>query len=316
MNKENSDTFDKRKSRYRIAKIVAILIIVVVVAGYVGLFVLKPKESTPINSMSEKSSPSKLSKLLDKELGIVTNSIGMKLVWIPSGDFIMGSPSSEAERYSDEGPQHKVRLSKGFYMGIYEVTQAQYQSVMGNNPSTFKGENLPVENVSWNDAVEFCKKLSQKDGRIYRLPTEAQWEYACRAGTTTVYSWGNQWQLGLCNAENDVGTNEDGNVETFRKRGLPVDSTVPVGSFKPNSFGLYDMHGNVWEWCEDVWHDSYQGAPSDGSAWTTGGDTTSRVLRGGSWVYYPRSCRCASRSRDASDLRDYYVGFRVVVLDF
>jgi len=246
---------------------------------------------------------------------VITNSIGMKLIYIPAGEFMMGSPSNEQNRSNDESPQHRVKISKGFYMGIYEVTQAQYQSVVGTNPSNFKGDNLPVEQVSWNDATEFCRKLSQKEGKTYRLPTEAEWEYACRAGITTAYQWGNQWQKGVCNAENDVGSSEDSNVEIFRKRGLPVDSTVPVGSFAPNGFGLYDMHGNVWEWCQD-WYDSnfYSNSPSvDPEGPNTG---TARVLRGGSWYDHPRLCRSALRYGLVPVIRNDDYGFRVVVLDF
>ena len=182
----------------------------------------------------------------------ITNSIGMKLVLIPKGTFMMGSPESEKGRYENE-TEHEVTISKDYYLGVYEVTQAQYEKVMGNNPSHFQGaivgnENadLPVENVPWHDAVEFCKKLSElpeekKAGRVYRLPTEAQWEYACRAGSKTAYSFDDEEGL------------------------LPVygwfyrnssDRTHTVGLLEPNAWGLYDMHGNVWEWCSD-WHEKY-----------------------------------------------------------
>jgi formylglycine-generating enzyme required for sulfatase activity len=245
----------------------------------------------------------------------MTHSIGMKLVWIPPGEFMMGSPSSEEGRDDDEGPVHRVKISKGFYMGQTEVTQRQWEAVMRNNPSDFEGSDLPVENVSWDDAVEFCNKLSRKEGKKYRLPTEAEWEYACRAGTSSAYNWGDSWQRGVCNAENDVGSSEDSNVEIFRRRGLPVDSTVPVGSFQPNAFGLYDMHGNVWEWCND-WYDEdyYSQSPIVDPQGPSSG--TYRVLRGGSWFSTPGYCRSAPRLRYSPGYRNSVSGFRVVFLDF
>jgi formylglycine-generating enzyme required for sulfatase activity len=212
---------------------------------------------------------------------VVTNSIGMKLVYIPPGEYMMGSPSSERNRDSDEGPQHSVKISNGFYMGIYEVTQSQYQAIMGSNPSYFKGDNNPVEQVGWNDAVEFCRRLSQKEGKTYRLPTEGEWEYACRAGTQTRFSFGDN--------SSDLGdyawyTSNSGY------------QTHPVGQKKPNSFGLYDMHGNVWEWCQD-WYDEnyYKNSPSIDPQGPDSGPY--RVLRGGSWGYVIGGCRSAYRGR-------------------
>ena len=230
---------------------------------------------------------------------VVTNSIGMKLVCIPAGEFVMGSPSNEKESAINEGPQHKVRISKGFWMGIYEVTQAQYQAVMGTNTSTFKGDNLPVEEVSWNEAVEFCKKLNQKEGKTYRLPTEAEWEYACRAGSTTRFSFG----------DNDSGfgdyawyTDNSGN------------RTHPVGQKKPNAFGLYDMHGNVWEWCNDWCNESYYSQSPEVDPQGPSSEET-RVLRGGSWKDNPRNCRSTSRSNGWPYSAAYRsnVGFRIVI---
>jgi formylglycine-generating enzyme required for sulfatase activity len=206
----------------------------------------------------------------------------MEMVEVPGGTFMMGSPETEANRSKAEGPQHQVTV-RGFYMGKYEVTQAQYQAVMGTNPSTFKGGDLPVENVTWNDAVEFCKRLSAKTGREYRLPSEAEWEYAARAGTTTPFAFGETTTPEIVNCYG----------------GKPM----AVGwSEAANGFGLYDMHGNVWEWCLDYWHESYGGlasdAPTDGSGWRSGGDSNSRVLRGGGHDSsgFGRVCRSALRS--------------------
>uniref|UniRef100_A0ACD5GSU3 Formylglycine-generating enzyme family protein n=1 Tax=Desertifilum tharense IPPAS B-1220 TaxID=1781255 RepID=A0ACD5GSU3_9CYAN len=217
----------------------------------------------------------------------------------------MGSPETEAERDSDENPQHWVTVP-AFYMGQYAVTQAQYQAVMGNNPSRFQGSDRPVERVSWNDAVEFCHKLSQRTGQRYRLPSEAEWEYACRAGTTTPFHFGETITPDL--------VNYDGNYSYDKAPiGKYRQETTPVGHFGvANAFGLYDMHGNVWEWCQDVWHKNYHGAPTDGRAWESGGDLSSRLLRGGSWGYFARSCRGASRYRGASGFRYNGIGFRVV----
>ncbi|TAD93461.1 MAG: formylglycine-generating enzyme family protein, partial [Oscillatoriales cyanobacterium] len=214
------------------------------------------------------------------------DGITIDMIAIPGGSFVMGSPSTEAGRSSDEGPQHTVTVAP-FFMGKYEVTQAQYQAVMGNNPSRFKGAKRPVENVSWDEAVEFCRKLTQKTGKSYRLPSEAEWEYACRAGTTTPFYFGDTITPEL--------VNYDGNYPYgAAPKGLYRQQTTDVGSFPPNSFGLYDMHGNVWEWCSDKWHGNYSGAPTDGSSWETGTDNN-RVLRGGSWNLNAVNCRSANR---------------------
>jgi formylglycine-generating enzyme required for sulfatase activity len=182
---------------------------------------------------------------------------------------------------------------------------------MGNNPSNFKdnGANRPVETVSWNDAVEFCKRLSQKTGRTYRLPSEAEWEYACRAGTSTPFHFGETITADLANYHSEVAY---ASAPTKKARG----QTTPVGSFSANAFGLYDMHGNVWEWCQDIWYDNYKGAPVDGSPWLTGLNTnntnTTRLLRGGSWDFNPVDCRSANLF--IPDDRYYFIGFRVVVV--
>lgn len=228
----------------------------------------------------------------------------IELVLIPAGTFMMGSPASEDYRFYDEGPQHQVTV-QSFYMGKYEVTQEQYQAVMGKNPSTFKGANLPVDTISWNDAVKFCRKLS-RNGQQYRLPTEAEWEYACRAGTTTPFAFGSSLSSAQANFNGDYPYGE-------ASKGIYLGQTTPVGSFSPNKFGLYDMHGNVSEWCLDVWHRNYNGAPTNGSAWLTGGaDTSTRMIRGGWWNGSSRSCRSAVRLIAEDDTRSSAYGFRVV----
>ena len=232
------------------------------------------------------------------------NTTVLEMIHIPGGSFLMGSPDSEAGRTLSEGPQHQVTLTE-FWMGKYPITQAQWRAVMGNNPSYFKGDNRPVENVSWHDAMEFCDRLSKELGQHYTLPSEAQWEYACRAGTTTPFHFGETITTDLANYDGNhtYGTGP---------KGIYREETTDVGSFSPNGFGLYDMHGNVFEWCLDHYHDSYKEAPADGSAWVTGGDSDLRILRGGSWFDNPWLCRCASRPYDIPDGRCYDLGFRVV----
>jgi len=211
--------------------------------------------------------------------------VTMKLALIPAGKFTMGEGSD----------QHEVTLSKPFYMGVMEVTQAQYQAIMGTNPSFFKGAMNPVETVSWDDATEFCKKLSEKTRQAVRLPAEAEWEYACRAGTATAFSFGD-----ADSALGDYAWYSANNGDT----------THPVGQKKPNAWGLFDMHGNVWEWCAD-WFDKYpKGAATDPQGPASG---TYRVLRGGGWFGDPGFCRSAFRVRSAPVNRDISDGFRVAV---
>ena len=231
---------------------------------------------------------------------IITNSIGMQLMSISPGTFSMGSPPSE-QGDSDEHPQHEVKISRYFYIGIYEVTQRQYQKIMGNNPSEFDGDDLPEEQVSWNDANEFCKRLSQKEGEHYRLPTEAEWEYACRAGTTTAFNHG---QNGLTTIRPICWCSDNGILGSARQ-------TKPVSSYNPNTWGLYDMHGNVWEWCQD-WYDEnyYSQSPSVDPQGQSSGST--RVLRGGSWYDTPKDCRSAKRDCLKPDNSRDKIGFRVV----
>ncbi len=233
------------------------------------------------------------------------NGIFIDMVAIPEGKFQMGTPDSEPERQDDESPQHQVTVPS-FYLAKYPITQAQYQAIMGQNPSYFKGSDLPVEQVSWNNAVEFCQKLAQKTGQAYRLPSEAEWEYACRAGTITPFHFGETITPDLANYNGNY-TYGNGPKGVYRQK------TTPVGSFPPNAFGLYDMHGNVWEWCQDVWHENYDNAPTDGTAWETGGNSNLRVRRGGSWLSNPGNCRSGRRDWVDWDLWSSGFGFRVAV---
>jgi formylglycine-generating enzyme required for sulfatase activity len=248
----------------------------------------------------------------------LTNSIGMKFTLIPAGEFEMGSNDGA----DDEKPVHRVRISQPFYLGVYEVTQAQYERVMGKNPSWFSKSGIamdkvaglntsdwPVEGVSWNDAQEFCRKLSTlggESGRRYRLPTEAEWEYACRAGTKTKFHFGD--------VLNGDKANVDGNYpQGTTTKGPYLERTTSVGRYGPNAFGLYDMHGNVHEWCEDVYDEK---AYAKRGTLTTDPLVTSRsesrVLRGGSWFNLPRYARSASRNRNTPDNWYNLIGFRVV----
>ncbi len=248
----------------------------------------------------------------------------LEMVEIPGGSFQMGSPESEEGRDSDEGPQHTVNI-QSFLMDKYAITQAQWQAIasfpkvnldLNPNPSRFKGANRPVESISWHEAVEFCDRLSQKTGRAYSLPSEAEWEYACRAGTTTPFHFGETITTDLANYRGTDwelgGTTYPGNYGSGSKGAFREETTV-VGQFSANEFGVYDMHGNVWEWCLDHWHDNYTDAPIDGSAWLTDDQTAARLLRGGSWYVSPAHCRSADRLRDVLGYRDSDVGFRVVL---
>ena len=247
---------------------------------------------------------------------------GMEFVLIPAGEFIMGTncpdddPFTEANEFEncarkEEHPAHRVVINEPFYMGKYEVTQEEWYRVMGNNPAYFKTEKVgmdsrrhPVENISWNDAQEFLKRLNaQSSGVTFQLPSEAEWEYAARAGTSTAYSFGDDPnQLG------DYAWCYDGNSNNM---------THPVGEKLPNPFGLYDMYGNVWEWLADSWHDNYNGAPTDGSVWGKLGDKKAKLLRGGSWDDGTSDCRSACRDwRDPDNQYDGYgrYGCRVVAV--
>jgi formylglycine-generating enzyme required for sulfatase activity len=253
----------------------------------------------------------------------LTEDIVLDMVAIPAGEFQMGSPENELERDDDEGPQHRVTVPE-FYLGKYPVTQAQWRVVAGfpeierelnPDPANFRGDERPVEQVSWEEAVEFCARLSQFTRREYRLPSEAEWEYACRAGTTTPFHYGETITTDLANYQGTDWKYEGKTYPGFYgagPRGEYREQTTAVGSFPANAFGLYDMHGNVWEWCLDHWHGNYEGAPPDGSAWLSEEKGSSRLLRGGSWLFNPWDCRSAVRYNNAPDYRSNGLGFRVV----
>jgi formylglycine-generating enzyme required for sulfatase activity len=243
--------------------------------------------------------------------------VALTMVKIPAGSFLMGSPEDEPERSDDEGPQHEVTLGS-IFMAQTPITQAQWRAVAGwqkleralkPDPSKFKGANRPVEQVSWLDAIEFCRRLSQRTGQRYGLPSEAQWEYACRAGSTTPFHCGATLTPDLANY--------DGNyVYGNSPKGTYREQTTEVASFPANGWGLHDMHGNVWEWCADHWHDSYNFAPGDDQPWhiPAAADDEPRLLRGGSWVIPPRDCRSAYRFNNHPDFRFNCIGFRVCCL--
>ena len=247
------------------------------------------------------------------------DGVTLELARIPAGAFMMGSPELEANRLDDE-IQHRVTLTRAFFLGRYEVTQAQYRAVMGENPSKFRGDGNPVERVSWAEAVEFCRRLSSKTGREVRLPTEAEWEYACRSGTTTAYSSGDDPET-LARVGNVADAEAKAALKWVLKRELLDEmtlsasdgygvTTAPVGSFRPNAWGLYDMHGNVWEWCSDWYgpYDARNGIDPRGAS-----DGTYRVVRGGSWIDGPRNCRSAYRVRFEPGSRYNNLGFRVAL---
>jgi len=281
-----------------------------------------------------KRTPAK-AEFFKEDLG---NGVALDMVAIPAGEFLMGTADTErdtiireqtrhgnsqgaAKWTASEMPQHRVKVPE-FSMGKFAVTQAQWQQVAGlpkvklnlnPDPSNFKGAKRPVEKVSWEEAVEFCdrlsrfaeSRLSQKTGKTYRLPSEAEWEYACRAGTTTPFYFGETITSDLVNCD---GNYPYGNAPKGEYR----QQTTEVETFPPNGFGLSDMHGNVLEWCADPWHDNYQDAPTDGSVWTTNGNNEIRVIRGGSWHYNPVFCRSAYRfSSFPRETRDD-IGFRIV----
>jgi formylglycine-generating enzyme required for sulfatase activity len=244
------------------------------------------------------------------------DGVRLTMMRIPAGTFVMGAPETEEESRDNERPQHEVSLAE-FCLGRYPVTQAQWRVVAGYEQqvereldpelSRFKGDRRPVERVSWDDAQEFCRRLSVKSGREYRLPSEAEWEYACRAGTMTPFFFGETLTPELASYDCSY---------TYGDRGVKGEwqrETKPVGYYEvANTWGLSDMHGNVFEWCEDDWHNSYEGAPTDGSAWLeSGNENSTKVRRGGSWRLSPGDCRSAYRIGNSRAFRYHGLGFRV-----
>ncbi|ODV35825.1 hypothetical protein BFG60_4575 [Microcystis aeruginosa NIES-98] len=282
-------------------------------------------EIVGVNAKGEQiKKESKQSQYFSEDLG---NDITLEMVAIPGGTFTMGTEDEEIERlvkkfnwegFRKERPQHEVTVPP-FFMGKYPITQAQWRAIASRtdlkvkqdldlNPAHFKdrpdSDRRPVEQVNWYDAVEFCARLSKLTGGEYRLPSEAEWEYACRAGTTTPFYFGETITGELANYDASYTYADE-------PKGECLNETTPVGQFPPNAFGLYDMHGNVWEWCADTWHDNYDSAPTDGSVWIENGDDNRSSLRGGSWYYNPYNCRSASRLNYRRDFY-YNLGFRVV----
>ncbi len=265
----------------------------------------------------------------------LTMGMQLEMVEIPGGAFMMGSIGTEItdlkneyvhgiekeikaaliRRLEWESPQHMVKIPT-FYLGKFEITQAQWRAVASlpkvnrdlmSDPSHFKGGNRPVDKISWEEAVEFCERLSQATGRIYRLPTEAEWEYACRAGTNTPFNFGDS-------IKSDWANYHGKHSFAASPKGVYREQTTPVGSLGvANAFGLFDMHGNVWEWCADTWHDDYTTAPDDGKTWENGGIMYLKVLRGGSWDSSAGECRSNSRNRMTSTIQLNNIGFRVVL---
>ena len=267
-----------------------------------------PTASVTAKGQEDEREPERLESFTEN-LG---NGVSLEMVAIPAGSFMMGAPETEKDSRDSERPQHRVSVP-AFLMGKYPITQKQWRIVaampkiereLNPDPSKFKGDNLPVENVSWLDVAEFCKRLSAHTGREYRLPSEAEWEYGCRAGTATAYYFGND-------------ASKLGDYAWYGE-GLE-GKTHPVGEKLPNGFGLYDMHGNVWEWCEDDWHSNYTGAPTDGRAWVGDNDNRSRfgkLLRGGSWFNNARNCRAGDRDWIKADYHNLSFGFRVACRSF
>ena len=312
--------------------------------GAVGLYQLanqpKPLENLPNANTEKKLSDSKVEfqvltvnnegketnrqtvqvKYFTEEIDKDTN---FDMMFIPGGTFMMGVPDLEVKSQEDERPRRQVTVPD-FYMGKFQVTQKLWNTVasfpkinreLNPDPSNFQGDDRPVETVNWYEAEEFCLRLSKKTQRQYRLPSEAEWEYACRAGTKTPFYFGQTITTDLANYHG-IASKYEGKIYSGiyadEPRGRFHGKTTPVGKFPSNRFGLYDMHGNVWEWCADTWHNSYLGAPTDGSAWISENDNGYRILRGGSWPNDPRYCRSASRGRYNPGYRFNFFGFRVV----
>ena len=255
---------------------------------------------SPLSTAQAKECQQAWAKHLDLPVE-TANSLGIKLSLIPPGDCTMGSPPDE-EWHRDDEVLHRVTLTKAFYMGTTEVTQGQWKAIMGENPSFFEDDDLPVETVTWEQAAEFCRKLSRKEGKTYRLATEAEWEYACRAGTTTAFHTGPTITPQQSNYD---GTYKygDGPKGPFR------ETTTAGNTFAPNAWGLHDMHGNVWEWCADWYAEYPKGNATDPTGPSEG---TTRIFRGGCWINFPAVCRSANRAKVPPVSWNFHLGFRVV----
>jgi len=249
-----------------------------------------------------------------REKTVHVNGAGIVVVYIPPGKYLMGSPEKESLRQSDEGPQRLVTIAGGFWMGKYEVTQGQWKAVMGQNEAWFEQkDDYPIEWISWDQAKDFVDNLNEKTGLRFRLPTEAEWEYACRAGTDTPFCFGES--IGSDQANFNGGfPYGDAQKDIYR------EATCPVGSFQPNAWGLYDMHGNVWEWCEDVYKEDIYDHPELLTANDIGnplysGEDSHRVFRGGGWLGSGNVLRSACRCHELAHYSLIYIGFRLVLDD-
>jgi formylglycine-generating enzyme required for sulfatase activity len=233
------------------------------------------------------------------------NGLDLAMIALPGGMFRMGTLGKQG--YDDERPVHQVTVAP-FLMNKYLITQAQWRLIMGMPHSRFTGDRLPVDRVSWHDAARFCERLAKRTQRAYRLPSEGQWEYACRAGTSTPFHFGETITTEVANYNGEF---------TYRAepKGVYRHTTTPVDQFPPNAFGLHDMHGNLWEWCADAWHDSYDSAPVDERVWSSSRKEAHRVARGGCWHDIPGVCRSAARLKANADDAEEIIGFRVVLTD-
>jgi formylglycine-generating enzyme required for sulfatase activity len=250
----------------------------------------------------------------EKQKTVTVDGVDIVMVYIPEGEYLMGSPETEAMRKNDEGAQHRVVINKEFWMGKYEVTQGQWVAVMGRNEAWFEeGDDYPIEWIAWGLAQDFIKKLNEKTGLKFRLPSEAEWEYACRAGTTTPFHFGESISSDQANFNGNFPYGEE-------KKGVYREGTCPVGSFQPNAWGLYDMHGNVWEWCEDVYRsDIYNHTElyikNEIGNLLYSGEGSHRVFRGGGWLGNGAALRSASRSHELAHYSFPFIGFRLVLDD-
>jgi formylglycine-generating enzyme required for sulfatase activity len=281
-------------------KVITLVVIFLIAAIVVAE---KAKEVSPA-TVQQKEAADKAGQPLEKKIDI-SSEVNMVVVFIPAGEFEMGSPMDEIKRDDDEG-QHHIKLTKPFYMGKFEVTQLQYREIMSENPSKFGGDNLPVENVSWYEAARFLKKLSDKTNLKFRLPTEAEWEYACRAGTTTAFNTGTTIDSDFANYE---ATTPYANGII----GKDLKSTNKVGSYAPNAFGLCDMHGNVWEWCNDFYDNEYYKVTPTVDPQGPQVNKGDKVMRGGAWNERPNKCRSADRNNRGPKTNQPIIGFRVVM---